>query len=368
MFTHRERFHRIFNFEPVDRIPMYYFGTWGETKQRWIREGYEGPYTPTGDHHPLLPGMDPDWEGSLWNVQGLVRLNAIGDCGSGVLEETDDYRIVRDALGKVNMYSKKGSTPPHTLEYPLKPTRESWKNFRRWLDPNLPGRYPADMAERAKELNEKDCVTCFMGGALYNWVRDYMGVEELSYLMYDDPILLEEIVEELTDHFMTLMKPVLQVTKFDFVYFFEDCCGSNGPLFSPAIYRQIYDRYYRKLIGFYKENGVPLALIDSDGWVEPLVPCWLESGFDILFPVEVGKWGAGPAEMRRKFGDRLRMFGGVNKFILKESPDTVRAYLTELKKETDKGGYIPIPDHRIPPEISLKQMQTYVEIFHEVFG
>lgn len=90
---------------------MYYFGTWGETKQRWIREGYEGPYTPIGDHHPLLPGMDPDWEGSLWNVQGLVRLNAIGDCGSGVLEETDDYRIVRDSLGKVNMYSKKRLNP-----------------------------------------------------------------------------------------------------------------------------------------------------------------------------------------------------------------------------------------------------------------
>ena len=44
MMTHRERFHRVFNFEPVDRIPLYYFGTWRETKQRWIYEGYTGPY------------------------------------------------------------------------------------------------------------------------------------------------------------------------------------------------------------------------------------------------------------------------------------------------------------------------------------
>ena len=66
--THRERFHRVFNFEPVDRIPLYYFGTWRETKQRWIDEGYTGPYTLGDDRHPQLPGMDPDWEGNVWSV------------------------------------------------------------------------------------------------------------------------------------------------------------------------------------------------------------------------------------------------------------------------------------------------------------
>jgi len=366
--THRERFHRVFTFQPVDRIPCYYFGTWIETKQRWIDEGYEGPFAQKGDKHPQLPGMDPEWEGDLWSVQRLVCLGAIGDMQQEILEDTADHRIIRDHIGKVSLIKKGKTAMPHTLKYPLEPTRESWKEFRRFLDPKLPGRYPANLKERAEALNAQDKVTCFMGGALYNWVRDFMGVEELSYLMYDDPILLEEIVEELTDHFMTLMKPVLEVTKFDFVYFFEDCCGSNGPLFSPTIYKEIYDRYYRKLISFYKENGVPLALIDSDGKVDDLVPCWLGSGFDILFPVEVGTWGATPAKMREKFGDDLRMFGGVDKHMLSRSPDEVRAYLMELKKETDKGGYIPIPDHRIPPNISLKNMQDYVEIFHEVFG
>ena len=366
--THRERFHRVFTFQPVDRIPLYYFGTWTETKQRWIDEGYDGPFAQTYDKAPQLPGMDPEWEGDLWCVQRLVRLGAIGDVKQEIIEDAEEHRIIRDNLGNVKLIKKNGTAMQRTLKYALEPTRESWKEFRRFLDPDIPGRYPDNLKERAEALNAQDKVTCFMGGALYNWVRDFMGVEELSCLMYDDPVLLEEIVEELTDHFMTLMKPVLEVTKFDFVYFFEDCCGSNGPLFSPAIYKQIYDRYYRRLISFYKENGVPLALIDSDGKVDDLVPCWLESGFDILFPLEVGTWGATPAKMRQKFGDDLRMFGGVDKNMLSRSPEEVRAYLTELKKETDKGGYIPIPDHRIPPDVSLKNMQDYVEIFHQVFG
>jgi hypothetical protein len=29
---------------------------------------------------------------------------------------------------------------------------------------------------------------------------------------------------------------------------------------------------------------------------------------------------------------------------------------------------LPIPDHRIPPDCSLKDMLTYVEVFKEVMG
>ena len=366
--THRERFHRVFTFQPVDRVPCYYFGTWTETKKRWIEEGFTGPFARGMEAQPQPAGMDPAWEGDVWWAERLVTIGPIGDEEGGVLEETADYKIVRDSLGGVKRYSKRGTAIPHTIRYPLEPTRESWNRFRRFLDPGLPGRYPENMAAHAAELNACDNVTCFVGGALYNYVRDYMGVEELSCLMYDDPILLEDIVSELADHFMTLMEPVLKVAKFDFVYFFEDCCGANGPLFSPAIYKSIYDRYYKKMLTFYKDRGVPLALIDSDGMVDQLVPCWLDSGFDILFPVERGKWGSTPMSLRRKFGDRVRMFGGVDKFMLGREPEVLRAHLLELKPEVDKGGYIPIPDHRIPPDISLAQMMKYIEIFHEVFG
>ena len=139
MLTHRERFHRVFNFEPVDRIPLYYFGTWRETKQRWINEGYTGSFTPTDEPFPQLPGMDPDWEGDLWSVQHLVFMEVIGDQQPQVLEENDDYLIRKDATGKVKKILKGRTGIPHTLKYPLEPTRESWNRFRRYLDPNLPG-------------------------------------------------------------------------------------------------------------------------------------------------------------------------------------------------------------------------------------
>jgi hypothetical protein len=66
------------------------------------------------------------------------------------------------------------------------------------------------------------------------------------------------------------------------------------------------------MLEFYKQAGVPLALVDSDGWSEILIPHWLGSGFAIMFPIEVGKWGANPEGLRQKFGWNLRAFGAVN--------------------------------------------------------
>jgi uroporphyrinogen decarboxylase len=207
-----------------------------------------------------------------------------------------------------------------------------------------------------------------MGGSLYGWIRGWMGVVNISYLMYDDPALFEEMVSYLADYYMELFAPVLKRVGFDFVYFFEDCCGKNGPLFSPEIYRRILDPYYRKLIRFYKENGVEFALVDSDGDSEKLIPSWLESGFDIMFPIEVGTWKASPSALRKKYGARLNMFGGVDKHVIPLGEAEIRRHLKSLKPAADEGGYIPIPDHRIPPSCSYGDFLTYVRVFNEVFN
>ena len=185
--------------------------------------------------------------------------------------------------------------------------------------------------------------------------------------MYDDPALLSEMVSHVTDHFMRLMEPILKLVKFDFVYFFEDCCGASGPLFSPAKYKEIFDAHYRRLIRFYKERGVSFALVDSDGRSEALIPCWRDSGFDIFFPIEVGKWGANPADLRRKFG-KIKLFGAVDKNFIKAPEADLRRYLESLRPSVEEGGFLPIPDHRIPPDVSYGQMLQYIKIFHEVFN
>lgn len=366
--THSERFRRIFQFEPVDRMPVYFFGSWPDTKRRWIAEGLTGPIDPWADAGPQLPGMDPDWEDGLWANHGLCALEPLGDIEPAVLEERERARVVRTAIGKVELVRTDGTSISHTLKYPLQPTRESWRKFIRFLDPHDPRRVPKDIAAIAASLNARDAVNCLFGGSFYGWLRDFMGVEQLSYMMYDDPALLEEMLDTLTEYFITALGPALDLCRFDFVYISEDCCGSNGPLFSPKCYRALFDRYYRRLLEHFKSRGVPLALIDSDGLTDPLVPCWLDSGFDIIFPLEVGIWQASPRALRKKFGARTCIMGGVDKRLIPGPEAVLRAHLLSLRDEVEKGGFLPMPDHRIPPDVSLEQMRRYIRVFREVFG
>lgn len=360
--TQSERFQAIFNWRKPDRMPVFFFGYWNETKERWLSEGFTDPDS--------VPGMDPDWEAGMWDCYDMVWTKPLGPVNgsSKTVGETNDYVIVENEFGDIVKKSKIGTSVDQILRHALSPERASWERFKAFLDPGDKRRYGAGWESRAGEINSEDRVHAFMGGSLYGWLRNMMGVEYISYLMYDDIRLLSDMVEYLTEYFIALFTPVLEKARFDFVYFFEDCCGKNGPLFSPDMYKRVFDAHYRRLICFYKENGVPLALVDSDGNSGKLIPCWLESGFDIIFPIENGVWKGTPKELRKKFGKGLRMFGGVDKHVIPKGEAEIRAHLLSLKPEADEGGFIPLPDHRIPPDCSYQDFLTYVRIFNEVFN
>lgn len=361
--TDRERFASVMSYKSFDRIPVWYFGCWEETLDRWRAEGL-----PSTCEIPAVTGMDPDWEDGMWSIHKLVNIGAITEQRDRTVEETDEHRIVRTSLGALLKIGKHGSSIPTHLEHALKPTREDWRRFSKMFDPTDPSRFTADWQVRVPALNARTRVACFCAGSLYAGPREWMGVEQLSYLMYDDPMLLEEILNHMSNFWMTLMRPVLKQARFDFAYYFEDCCFNTGPLLSPSIYRKHFDKYYRRMIDFYRSMGVPFILIDSDGKVDALIPCWLDSGFDIVFPIEVGTWKASPIALRKQYGRQLRMMGGVDKHIIPQGEAAIREHLEPLRPLVQEGGYIPLPDHRIPPHCSLEQFKTYVRVFRDVLA
>lgn len=370
----RQRFHAIMNYEPVDRLPVWFFGTWPETKARWKAEGLTQARTQGGSGGPQLPEMDTDWEinpggsGAIWDNQGLMNKSPVAPGCDEVVEETDTYRVVRSRFGGLARHSKTGSMVSHHVEHDLKPTRADWERFKTYLDPDDPRRWIDGWEARAASLNSRSHATCFCAGSLFANLRDWMGIEAVSYLPYDDPQLYGEMIAFLADYSIALNSRFLRHVTFDFGYFHEDCCFNNGPLISPALYRAFYDAHYRRMIAAYRKLGVPFMLMDSDGKVDDLLPCWLESGFDIVFPIEVGTWRANPVELRRRHGRALRMMGGVNKHVIPMGADAIAAELLPLRPLVTEGGYIPFPDHRIPPDCSLEQFRVYLAVFNDIFN
>lgn len=360
----RQRFTAVMEYGVPDRLPRYIFGYWKETLQRWKKEGLDP------DRNTFIQlGLDSDWEGDIWGHHGMLNMWRICDQPSIVLKENEELKIVRNGFGDIVSTSKAGSSLEQHLEYGFELTREYWNSVvKPSFDPATPCRFLDGWEQKAGVFALRSNVACFVGGSLYGTLRDWMGVEKVSYLMYDDPVLLEEMLDWISNFFVTMYAPVMPRADFDFVYFWEDCCGKSGPLFSPEIYRAHFHKYYKRMIAAYRKMGVKHFLIDSDGWVDALAPCWLESGFDILFPVEPGTWGGDPRNFRQRFGRDLRMMGGIDKHVIARGDQAIRSELMKFRDLAAEGGYLPMPDHRIPPEVSLDAMRRYVNIYKEVFS
>lgn len=358
--TDRERFLALMTYQPIDRLPRYIFGTWEETRERWAWEGIA--------HEQSLAaafGLDEDWEAGMWDAHGLVNPWPLCDEPEVVLEDTADWQLVRTGLGGIERRPKGGSSIAQHVEAALLPTRASWERFKHFLNPDEPRRRPDGWQAQASALQRRTRVATFMAGSLYGWLRDWMGVEGISFAMYDEPELFAEMVAYMADYFLTLYRPVLPYVTFDFAYFFEDCCGRSGPLFSPAAYRQFFHPHYQRMIEEYRGAGIPFVLLDSDGYVEDLIPCWLDSGIDVLFPIEIGTWHADPVALRQRYGKRLRMMGGFDKHLIPQGEAAVRGALEHLRPLIAEGGFLPIPDHRIPPDCSVEQFREYVRVFKD---
>jgi uroporphyrinogen decarboxylase len=97
-----------------------------------------------------------------------------------------------------------------------------------------------------------------------------------------------------------------------------------------------------------------------------LGPTWLESGVNIMFPLEVNS-GVHPEDLRKKF-PCIRMIGGVDKVMLLKGQDAIRKELLRLKPLVEEGGFIPHVDHRVQADVSFKDYLYYLEAKRDIFG
>lgn len=363
--TDRERFLATMSYQPRDRAPICDFGFWQETFPEWIKLGWPAhPQLHNYQHNPAL-GMDS------WSTWMPINVGLHPGFGWEVLEDLGDREIVRIGDGTTELRHKRmGSIPMH-LDWLLK-DRASWReHYLPRLDPDTPGRLPENPAEALLQFQREHPseVLTVSGGSLYGWLRNWMGVEAVSYLVYDDPAFFEEMVETLCHLTCTVLERAFQTgVRVDAVSLWEDMCYNAGPLLGPKHFRQFLVPRYQRITELCRRHGVSVIYLDSDGRIDELVPLWLEGGVDTLFPIEVGTWGGDPVAFRARYGKSLRMLGGFSKLTLARGPEAIDREIERLTPLVEEGGYIPLPDHRVPPDVPWRNYLHYLKQARRVWG
>ena len=195
-----------------------------------------------------------------------------------------------------------------------------------------------------------------------------LGVVELSYLQVDDEDLYVEIINTMADLALKVAEETLKIgIPFDGAHFWEDICFKNGPLVNPEVFAEYVGPHYRRFADLLAKYGIDQISLDCDGCIDKLVPIWLENGVNTMFPIEVGTWNASIAPWREKYGRALKGVGGMDKRVFARDKAAVEAEIERLKPLVDLGGYIPCPDHRIPPDAKFELVAYYCELYRKAF-
>jgi uroporphyrinogen decarboxylase len=353
--TSRELWQNILHYGEFDRTPNIHWATWPETLERWYEEGL-----PKGMNIHEFLGTQPHWCGVGVNVDIFPQFE------EEVLEDTEEYRIFRGGDGVVQQDWKKKSCIPHYIDFTLKDA-SAWPEYKQRLQPD-PGRIPADLKRRIEQAENSGLPIVINTGSMMGWIRNWMGVENMSYLMYDDLDCYADMVNTIADLVCWGIDQVVphMATKPDIGFGWEDICGKSGPLVSPPIFDKAVAPGYTKIRNKLESYGVTLLGIDSDGMVEPLIQNWLDAGVNLFFPIEPGTWGATPEHMRERFGKTMRIVGGYDKLALEKDRATIDAEIERHIALIKQGGFVMMPDHLITPGTPLGNYQYYLQRVREL--
>jgi uroporphyrinogen decarboxylase len=205
-------------------------------------------------------------------------------------------------------------------------------------------------------------------GSFYGYLREMIGSERILYMFYDDPALIEDMMDTMLHLETEVIKRVVKDIRIDQATFWEDMCYKAGPLISPAMVRKFMMPRYKKITELLRRNGVNVIFVDSDGNVNELIPLWLESGINLVWPLEVAAHNDAVA-LRKKYGKDLIIEGNIDKRALIKGKEAIREeVMSKVPFLLEQGGYLPTVDHHVPPDVTFENYGYYINLMREVAG
>lgn len=355
MMTSRERILAAINHQPVDRVPTDIWATpevWEKLRLRYgseaearkalhidgimdIRPDYVGPaFT-----QPCPPDAGQDFRVlyGIWNA----GLKWVGHGTGRYLEQTNA------PLGHVQTVDDLAKVP--------------WPNPD-WFD-------YAGMRREAERLHPNHVVMSgYMAPA---YIHSLLRGMELSLLdLLAEPelthLLLEKVCGFLYDYHKRLFEACDGL--IDLSQVTDDLGCQAGPLFSLEVYREFYAPHHRRFMGLCRNFGIKVFHHD-DGGMRLFLPDLIESGIDILNPVQRTCPGMELAGLKKDFGRKICFHGGVeNQNILPfGTPEQVRAEVRHCidALAKDQTGYILAPCHNLQ---SMTPVENIVAMYDEAWA
>ncbi len=281
-----------------------------------------------------------------------------------VLEDTEDHRIWTDELGRTMKLPKGYATLALPMNNPVC-TMDDWLKIKPWYEFSEQ-RFGDGWEEQARQHLAADRCLCAGIPGGFDEPRQLLGEEGLCLAFHDDPEMVHDMIRTMSDTAFTVLERASRRVPIDILFVHEDMAGKSGPLAGPAQIREFILPYYRRIWDLLRERGTRLFDQDSDGNMNPVISSFLDAGLNLMHPMEPAS-GMDVVQVRQKYGTRLAMYGGIDKFILLQGRAAIDRELEyKLPPMIQSGGYVIALDHRVPNGAPLENYRYYVKRVWEI--
>lgn len=328
---------------------------WPETiPDYWSKQGY-----PEGVDPEAYFDYDMSYCGGWFDTEPFRGQSA-------VVDETDEWRVVRDGRGASLKYWKHKSGTPEHMAFEVE-SPEVWKRYREPLLEFDPDRLGDTESVKAKVIQAKEKGKySFFGHILYfEHMRNTMGDMVFLPALLEEPDWIRDFCQVHFDFMTRHLDAFFARTGVpDGFFVYEDLGYTNGLFCSPASLKELYFPYVKRFVAFLKDYGMQVIL-HTCGDVRMAVPMILDAGYDCLQPMEA-KAGNHVVEFARTYGNSIAYMGNIDVTVLgtgdrnaihEEVVGKVAA-LRELRVP-----YFFHSDHSVPPTVRFQDYEYAIELF-----
>ncbi len=380
LLNSRERFLETALFGNPDKIPLGIGGVRPATRRSWIKQGLPPDksvpeYLNFKDCATRLRGLaSGPAEGFKWEPSpNAVNMGPIPPFEYRIISEDERYRVWVDSLGVTQRGFQddwkdgwSGFATRVFMDFPVK-NRADLLEMRKRYNPKDPLRYPKNWSDFVKPFKNRDYPVSVTVSGPFWWTRDKIGLKRIATGLYREPELVKDVMDFCAEFYTETLQKALEDIEVDSVTINEDMGCKGGPMIGPGTMKKYMGPAYRMFTKFFRDHGVKVIIVDSDGNVEPLIPVWLELGINGITPCEVAS-DMDVVKLGRQYPN-LILVGGIDKRQLAQGKDAIKKeVMYKVPPLVKRRGYFPGVDHAVPPDISLDNYRYFVSLLKELCG
>ncbi len=193
----------------------------------------------------------------------------------------------------------------------------------------------------------------------------------MSTLTRED--FIKKLYDKQTDIALENMEQLYKVigNKIDVAYICGTDFGTQNSTFcSPATFATIWLPYYKKVNDWIHQNTSWKTFKHTCGAIEPLMNLLIESGFDIINPVQINASNMDARTLKKKYGDRVVFWGGgvdTQGVFAFGTPQQVRDQVKmQCEILNDNGGFVLNTVHNIQANVPFENVVAMLDALKEL--